>query len=56
MAALNDQYELIQSFIHYAMTNEQLTDQEMNSWINLQNNDGFTAMHYSAFRGNLVDS
>jgi len=54
ISALNDQFELVQSFINYAINYEGLQGLELTNWINKQNSEGFTALHYSSFRGNLV--
>ncbi len=36
------------------MVSQNANPNDIASWINIQNNEGFTALHYATFKGNLV--
>lgn len=62
IAALNDQLNTLDFFVNYVSCKQlrgehrELYDTQMRTWVNSKTQDGFTALHLAAFRGNFVRS
>lgn len=59
-ATLNNQEFIIYKFLDYAenfLKNTETTlekiNQKINLWINSKTEEGFTALHFASFRGNI---
>jgi ankyrin repeat protein len=56
IASLNGSYALFAFLLTYTKRNFKSWLSVIQDWVNQSTEDGFTALHFAAFRGNLVIS
>lgn len=56
LACLHNDLELVLNYLNYLerlFEKKILNRRDINIWVNVQNDEGFTALHIASFKGNL---